>query len=76
MVNLLMMALLGCSLAIVIDSIRKQKNILEYLFEVIVALLALGFGLGLVKLFVYHIGLGISRLTTNEDLKRTYSSIG
>lgn len=75
MLNLLALTLVGCSIAIIVDSVRISKNLLEFLIEIIVALLGVGFGFGLVKLLVYHIELGLNRLTTNEDLKGTYEAV-
>jgi hypothetical protein len=40
-----------------------------------VGVVSVGFGLGLLKLLIYHFELTYSRLTTNEDLKETYQVV-
>ena len=70
-------ALLSTLLAatVVLQRAIDGKPVLEYLLELVCGLMAVGLGLGLLKLLVYHLKLTYKRLTTNEDLKETYKPI-
>lgn len=62
---LLTLMITGAALAVVIDTTRSDSSLLHCLLEIIIGLVAIGFGLGLIRLFIYHMELTHSRLTTN-----------
>lgn len=63
--NLLMLAVLGCCIAVVVMQAQQGSGVLAYLLEIIVGAAALGFGAALMKLLAYHFELLRSGLTTN-----------
>jgi len=75
LINLQVLFMISCCLAVIIISSQQGKAFLDFLLEVIVGSFCLGFGLALAKLLIYHFGLMKKGLTTNEDLKDTYKPV-
>ena len=63
--NIVSVMATGCCIAVVIIMVQDKQPVVDYLIEIIVGIVAGGFAIGLLRLFVYHMGLTSSRLTTN-----------
>ena len=75
MINLEIIVVVVAVVIVVVEQSRAGVKVGGYVLEIVVGVVAFGFGLGLVKLLWYHFELIGSGMTTNEDLKETYSVI-